>query len=150
MSFVQAIISNLLKQRSIVKAKYINNQETGFSDLKITSKDEKFLNDITKYIKDNYSDPEFNIEKLVECCYVSRTVFYHKIKSLTGLTPIDFLRQKRLSIAAQMIAQSDYNISEIAYNTGFNDNKYFSKKFKELYGMTPSEYKLKNRQTTLN
>jgi AraC-like DNA-binding protein len=86
----------------------------------------------------------------VDCCYVSRTVFYHKIKTLTGLTPIDFLRQKRLSIAAQLIAQSDYNVSEIAYNTGFNDTKYFSRKFKEYFGMTPSEYKTMLRQEATN
>ena len=150
MSYVRVVIGNLIKQRGIIHSKYVHNKDGEIADLKITSKDETFLNDITQLIMDNYSDPEFNIEKLVECCYVSRTVFYHKIKSLTGLTPIDFLRQKRLSIAAQLIVQSDYNISEIAYNTGFNDNKYFSRKFKEFHGMTPSEYKNKHRQEIIN
>lgn len=107
----------------------------------ITTKDEKFLNDISKLIMDNYSDPDFNIEKLVESSYVSRTIFYHKIKSLTGLTPIDFLRQKRLHIAAQMILETDYNVSEIAMITGFNDIKNFSRRFKEVYKLTPSQYK---------
>jgi signal transduction histidine kinase/ligand-binding sensor domain-containing protein/DNA-binding NarL/FixJ family response regulator len=141
MAYVQAIIINLIKQRSIIHLKYIQNKDNGFSDLKITTKDEKFLSDITQLILDNYSDPEFNIEKLVESSYVSRTVFYHKIKSLTGLTPIDFLRQKRLHIASQMILETDYNVSEIAVITGFNDVKNFSKRFKEIYKLTPTQYK---------
>jgi AraC-like DNA-binding protein len=141
MVFVRAVIDNLLKQRQLIYSKYVHNNENGNSDIKITSKDEKFLNDINQLIYEKYSDPEFNIEKLVENTYVSRTVFYHKIKSLTGLTPIDFLRQKRLQIASQLIIHSDYNISEIALISGFNDVKNFSRRFKEIYKMTPSQYK---------
>ncbi len=141
LSYVRAVINNLLKQRQIIHDKYIRNKDNGYSDLKITNKDTQFLDDINKLIMDNYSDPEFNIEKLVENSYVSRTVFYHKIKSLTGLTPIDFLRQKRLHIASQMILETDYNVSEIAAITGFNDVKNFSKRFKEIYKLTPTQYK---------
>ena len=128
---------------------YLQREFDSFLDvIQIKSHDEKLLSDINQIIISNFSDPTFNIEKLVELSYVSRTVFYHKIKNLTGLTPIDFLRQKRLGIAAQMIIHSDYNISEIAYNTGFSDNKYFSRKFKDFFGMTPSQYKIKYRQKT--
>jgi DNA-binding response OmpR family regulator len=141
MAYVRVVIGNLIRQRSILYSKYIHNKDHGFSELKITTKDEKFLDDISKLIMDNYSDPEFNIEKLVEQSYVSRTVFYHKIKTLTGLTPIDFLRQKRLHIASQMILETDYNVSEIALITGFNDAKNFSKRFKEIYKLTPTQYK---------
>lgn len=141
MVYVRAVIDNLLKQRSIIYSKYIHNKDEGISKIKITTKDEKFLNDIIQLIMENYSDPEFNIEKLVESSYVSRTVFYHKIKSLTGLTPIDFLRQKRLQIASQLILESDYNISEIAFIAGFNDSKNFSRRFKEIYKLTPTQYK---------
>ena len=64
MSYVRAVIGNLIKQRSIIHDRYIKNKENGFTELKITSKDEKFLNDITQHIMENYADPEFNIEKL--------------------------------------------------------------------------------------
>ena len=141
MVYVRAVINNLLKQRKIIVTKYVQNKDTGISGIKITTKDEKFLNDIDEIVRENYSDPEFNIEKLVENFYVSRTVFYHKIKGLTGLTPIEFLRQKRLQIASQLIVETDYNISEIAILTGFNDLKNFSRRFKEIYKMTPSKYK---------
>ena len=141
MTYVKAVIRNLLNQRQIIHDRYIRNRKTDFSELKITNKDAKFLDDVNKLIMDNYSDPEFNIEKLVKSSYVSRTVFYHKIKSLTGLTPIDFLRQKRLHIASQMIMETDYNVSEIATITGFNDVKNFSRRFKELYNLTPTQFK---------
>ena len=141
MMYVRTVISNLIKQRSILHSKYIQNKVSDNSEFKITTKDEKFLEDISRLIMENYQDPEFNIEKLVDNSYVSRTVFYHKIKTLTGLTPIDFLRQKRLHIASQLILKTDYNVSEIAVITGFNDVKNFSKRFKEIYKLTPTQFK---------
>ncbi len=141
MTYVRAVIGNLLKQRQILSSRYIENKYDELPELKITTKDEKFLEDISRLIMEHYSDPEFNIEKLVEQSYVSRTVFYHKIKTLTGLTPIDFLRQKRLHIASKLILETDYNVSEIACITGFNDVKNFSKRFKEIYKLTPTQFK---------
>lgn len=141
MSYVNAVINNLIKQRKLLHSKYVQEKEGLYSNINISNKDEKFLEDINILIRDNYSEPSFNIEKLVEMSYVSRTVFYNKIKALTGLAPVDFLRQKRLHIASQLIIKSDYNISEIAVITGFNDAKYFSKRFKEIYKLTPSQYK---------
>ncbi|WPO38760.1 two-component regulator propeller domain-containing protein [Flammeovirgaceae bacterium SG7u.111] len=142
MTYVKAVISNLLKQRDIIKGRSVFGKEKNELDqVVISSKDEKFLEDIEKVVMENYSDPEFTIDKLVELSYVSRTVFYHKIKSLTGLTPIEFLRQKRMSIAAKFLLESDYNISEVAFMIGYNDTKTFSKRFKQLYKVTPSQYK---------
>ena len=147
-TYVKAVIANLIKQRTTLQTKYLKEDTLDqlLDEVVITSKDEQFLEDVNTIIKDNYSDPAFNIEKLVEMSYASRTVFYNKIKSLTGLSPIDFLRQKRLNIAAKLIATSDLNVSEIAYSIGFNDTKYFSKKFKSFFGMTPTEYKNQHNQ----
>ena len=99
------------------------------------------MKDIVKLIEENYSDPSFNVEKLVEKSSVGRTVMYNKLKGLTGSSPVDFLRQMRLKIAANLLIDSGYNVSEIGYMTGFNDIKYFSKCFKAQYGVTPSLYK---------
>jgi AraC-like DNA-binding protein len=66
---------------------------------------------------------------------------YNKIKGLTGLTPVDFIRQMRLKYAAGILRESDRNVSETAYLTGFNDVKYFSKCFKEMFGISPKEYR---------
>ena len=91
-------------------------------------------------------EEEFNVEKLVELSYVSRTVFYNKIKGLTGLSPVEFLRQVRLKIAGQLLTDSDYNISEIAFMAGFNNVKYFRQHFKATYGTTPNQYKSQKQE----
>jgi AraC-like DNA-binding protein len=72
---------------------------------------------------------------------MSRTLLYTKLKALTGHSLSEFIRTIRLKKAAQMIAQTDINISEIAYDVGFNDLKYFRKSFKTLFNMLPSEYR---------
>jgi signal transduction histidine kinase/ligand-binding sensor domain-containing protein/CheY-like chemotaxis protein/AraC-like DNA-binding protein len=140
-NYLITVIYNLLKQREIVFKKYRDKQDIGLSTINITSKDEKFLKDIVKIIEEFYSDPEFNVEKLIEKSYVGRTVLYNKIKGLTGVSPVEFLRQMRLRIAANLLRTSGYNVSEVGYMIGFNDIKYFSRCFKSQFGKTPSEFK---------
>ncbi|UCG27695.1 MAG: response regulator [Bacteroidales bacterium] len=139
--FLLTVVRNLIKQRIKILEKYSRKESVKPGEIKITSRDEKFLKKIIRLIEENYSDSSLNVEKLVHISDVSRTVFYNKIKGLTGLTPVEFLRQMRLNIAAQFLVSSDYNINEIAYMTGFNDVKYFRRCFKSYFGMSPGEYK---------
>ena len=145
-NYLQAIVRNMLRQREIILKRFLDRGELIPEGIKITSKDEKFMHDILEIIKKNYSNPEFNVEKLVELSTVGRTVFYNKIKGLTGNAPVEFLRSMRLKIASDMLIDSGYNVSEVGYMSGFNDIKYFSKCFKIQFGMTPSEYKQKYSQ----
>jgi signal transduction histidine kinase/ligand-binding sensor domain-containing protein/DNA-binding response OmpR family regulator len=140
MGVLRSIINNMLEQRKLILRKYRDNKEISPSDLKITSRDKEFIDKLVKYIEENYSDPELSITKLVDLSCVSRTVFYNKVKSLTGLSPIELMRQIKLKIAAQMLLNG-YNVNEAAINIGFNDTRYFSKQFKELFGESPSTYK---------
>lgn len=141
--YLLSVINTILKQREIIIRKYQDKKNIFKDDIKITPKDDLFMQQIVSIIEKNYSDPEFNVEKLVELSTYSRTVLYNKLKGLTGLSPVDFLRNMRLKIAAEILEKSDRNVSETAYLVGFNDVKYFSKCFKEIYGMTPKEYKEK-------
>lgn len=145
--YLRAVINNILKNRKQVSKRLINEEkvEVTPNQISITSKDEKFLQDVMKIIEENYEDAEFNVEKLVELSYVSRTVFYNKIKGLTGLSPIEFLRQVRIKIAGQLLVDSDYNISEIAFMAGYNNVKYFRQHFKAIFGITPNEYKSRHQ-----
>jgi len=142
-NYLQAIIRNMLRQRDIIMRRFLDRRDLVHEGIKITSKDEKFMHDILEIIEKNYSDPEFNVERLVELSTVGRTVFYNKIKGLTGAAPVEFLRSMRLKIASDLLIDSGYNVSEVGYMSGFNDIKYFSKCFKIQFGMTPSEYKHK-------
>ena len=83
---------------------------------------------------------DFAIDEFALNLGMGRTAFYQKLKSLTGLSPIDFVREMRIKRAKQLVESGEYNVSTIAYMTGFNDPKYFSKCFKKRYGVSPSEY----------
>ncbi|MBN2350303.1 MAG: response regulator [Bacteroidales bacterium] len=140
-NYLKAVVANILKQRDIIIKKFRDKKDVENSEFKITTRDEEFLKNIVSIIEENFSDPDFNVEKLIEKSYVGRTVLYNKIKGLTGLSPVEFIRQMRLKTAADLLVTSGYNVSEIAYMTGFNDIKYFSKCFKALFNTPPSEYK---------
>ncbi|MEN8187090.1 MAG: two-component regulator propeller domain-containing protein [Bacteroidota bacterium] len=109
------------------------------------SMDEKFLEKafgiVEKYMEDN----SFNAQKFTEKMGVSRTLLYNKLKSLTGQSLTEFIRLIRLKKAAQLITSTEMNISEIAYEVGFNDLKYFRTNFKTIYNTTPTTYRKANK-----
>lgn len=139
--YLNTVVKNLIKQRENIIRKYRDKSPVQFDEIKITPRDEEFLHNIMGIIEKHYSDPSFNVEKMVEFSTYSRTVFYNKLKGLTGLSPVDFLRQARLKIASEILVKGGRGVSETAFMTGFNDVKYFSKCFKQMFGMTPAEYK---------
>jgi signal transduction histidine kinase/DNA-binding response OmpR family regulator len=139
--YLLAIVRNIIRQREIIIKKYRDKKQVKPEEIKITPKDDEFLTNIVEIIETNYSNPEFNVEKLVGQSNFSRTVMYNKIKGLTGLAPVDFIRQMRLKYAAGILRESDRNVSETAYLTGFNDVKYFSRCFKEMFGISPKDYR---------
>lgn len=76
---------------------------------------------------------------------MSRTVFFKKLKSLTGLAPVQFIREVKIRYAAQLIISHDYTIKEISYIVGIADPKYFTRWFKSIIGVTPSQYREQNK-----
>ena len=110
------------------------------SNITITSMDEKLIDKAIKYIEDNISRSDFSVEELSQELGMSRVHLYKKLLAITGKTPIEFIRVIRLKRAAQFLRESQQNVSEIAYHVGFNNPKYFTKYFKEEYGILPSVY----------
>lgn len=107
---------------------------------KVESIDDAFLRKFAEQIEAVYADPEYNVEKLSETLGLSRGHLHRKIKELTGTAPVEFLRTYRLNKATQLLRQNAYTVSEVAYRTGFSSPAYFSKCFKAVYGVTPTEY----------
>lgn len=107
---------------------------------KVENMDDLFLRKFLTRIEEIYADSEFNVERLSDTLGLSRGHLHRKIKDLTGTTPVDFLRNYRLSKAAVLLRQRQYNINEIAYKTGFSSPAYFTKCFKAVYNLTPKEY----------
>ena len=129
------------KDPSQPKERVIPKGELG--DFEMTASDRKFLADVDKYIKDMMSDPDTSVESMSAHLCMSRVQLYKRMVSLTGTTPSEYLRAKRIKRAEELIHSDELNISEIAYTVGFNNPRYFTKYFQEAYGLTPSQYKKK-------
>lgn len=102
--------------------------------------DDLFMRKFIQLIEENFSDPDFNIEKGSEKLGLSRVHLYRKVKELSGISPIEFLRNYRLKRATALLRQRSGTISEVAYSTGFGSPAYFSKCFKSVYQITPTEF----------
>ncbi len=133
-------VSNILKTLKSQKLKYKNTFQFGVSEIVISSIDERFLQNATKIIENNISNINFNIDQLCGEANISRRTMFRKIKALTDMNPSQFIRTIRLKVAEQLLSQNAGSISEIAYQTGFEDPSYFSKCFKEVYKKSPSSY----------
>ncbi|MBQ2321431.1 MAG: helix-turn-helix domain-containing protein [Bacteroidales bacterium] len=103
------------------------------------AKDEEFVADLIKFAEDNYRE-NLSIEQIAEHFNMSRTVFFNKVKTLTGKGPLDVVRQVKFRIAADLL-RNGHNVSEAAMEIGYSDVKYFSKLFKSFFGHTPSKEK---------
>lgn len=113
------------------------------SEIVITSLDEKLIERAVKYVEDNISRSGLSVEELSRELGMSRVHLYKKLLQITGKTPIEFIRVIRLKRAAQLLRESQLHVSEVAYEVGFNNPKYFSRYFKEEFGVLPSVYQEK-------
>lgn len=143
---VQEMVTAVPEEKSELELKTVWNH--AYIDLKpsgtaITSMDEKLINHAVKYVEDNIARSDLSVEELSKELGMSRVHLYKKLLAITGKTPIEFIRIIRLKRAAQLLRGSQQNISEIAYQVGFNNPKYFSRYFKEEFGILPSAFQYK-------
>lgn len=111
------------------------------TDVQIVSLDQKLVDAATKYVEDNLSNGDITVETMSEAMNMSRVHLYKRLTAITGMTPSEFIRDIRLRHAEQLILKSQLSVSEISYKVGFNNPRYFSKYFREKYGVIPSQYK---------
>ena len=109
----------------------------------VESYDEKMLLKLMEIMEKNMDNSALTVDELVSKVGIGRSVFFKKLKSLTGLAPIEFIREVRIKRAAQLIETGQFTISQVTFMVGNNDPRYFSRCFKQKFGMTPSEYKEK-------
>lgn len=133
-------VANLLDLNKHLKDTYTKQIQVTSEPLEIESTDVKLLNKVIKYIDDRLSDPDLSVEDLSKHVGMSRGSLYYKLRELTGLTPIEYMRTVKLDKAAVLLENSDYNVAQVAYMTGFGTPSYFSRMFKAKYGVLPSEY----------
>ncbi|WP_407431186.1 two-component regulator propeller domain-containing protein [Arcticibacter sp.] len=144
MRYLIALVANFMKRRNQQLQSLTSDDKKVVSlkpdEILITSKDEEFIKQVIKIIEESMEDSEFNIDSVAESVGFGRTTFYKKLKSLTGLAPVEFVREMRLKRSKQLLDSGEYTISEIAYTTGFKSLGYFSTCFKEKYKLSPSAY----------
>jgi signal transduction histidine kinase/ligand-binding sensor domain-containing protein/DNA-binding response OmpR family regulator len=139
LSYVQSFIN----QRERIREIFHGRVELKPDEVQVNSKDKEFINNVVKMIDEQMADPEFNVEKLAANVFISRTLFYKKVKGITGYQPVELIRMMRLKKAAMYIETGEFNISEVAYMVGYNDIRYFSSSFKKQFGVSPSKYQEK-------
>lgn len=120
--------------------KFTRQIEPEPSEITITSLDEQLIKKAIKYVEDNISDSNLSVEEMSRYLGMSRVHLYKKMTSITGRSPIEFIRVIRLKRAAQLLRDKQQNVSDVAYSVGFNSPKYFSKYFKDEFGVLPSVY----------
>ena len=133
-------IRNLLTQQELLQKRFQKQIEVNPAEVTITSVDEKFLKQALDVVEKNMDEPEFSVEDFSSEMFMNRVTLYRKILSITGKTPIEFIRSIRLKRAAQLLEKSGLSIAEIAYEVGFNNPKNFTKAFKEEFRILPSQY----------
>lgn len=144
--FLHARIENLMAQRYKLQQFYrsqISSSKPDFTlpPLDVKSQEELFMQNLINLMNQNLDNFDLNIDLLASELGMSRTVFFNKLKSLTGLSPVEFVREVRFERAAEYIRDTQLTVSEVSYQVGIEDPRYFSRCFKQKFGMTPSEYR---------
>ena len=136
-----ARIENLLRQRQLLKNLYQGTKEVEkeISEAHLEDRDKQFLKQLQAIIQKNLSDSEFGVEDMGQQIGLSRVQLYRKVKAMTGSSVVDLLRKARLAKARRLLETRSMSVSEVAYEVGFSAPSYFTKCFKEEYGMLPGD-----------
>lgn len=136
-----ARIENLLRQRQLLKNLYQGTKEAEkeISEAHLEDRDKQFLKQLQAIIQKNLSDSEFGVEDMGQQIGLSRVQLYRKVKAMTGSSVVDLLRKARLAKARRLLETRSMSVSEVAYEVGFSAPSYFTKCFKEEYGMLPGD-----------
>lgn len=142
-SVLSALIHNLLEKQARADALSEDKMVFELKDVEYTSSDKVFIQKAVDLVNAHIADSEFDLPQFAEAMATSRTVLTEKFKELLGTSPMLFLLNARLQAAYKMISerQDNFRVSDIAYSVGFSDAKYFSKRFKAKFGLSPKDLK---------
>jgi signal transduction histidine kinase/ligand-binding sensor domain-containing protein/DNA-binding response OmpR family regulator len=137
-------VKNLIEQRRKLRERFTQDITLSPKDIAVTSADERFLKRAMGIIEKYMSEPGFGVDVFGKEIGLSHSQLHRKIRALTNLSPVEFIRTLRLKRAASLLEQEYGNVAEIAYEVGFNNPSYFAECFRKLFGKSPSEYTAKN------
>ena len=141
-AYLEARIRNLITSRLQLKEAFTkhNSQQPQVPKKMSNPLDDRFIENATSIVIRHMEDPEFSVPDFTMQMGMSNSVFYRKIKALTGLSAGEFIKHIRMEKALELLIENTYTIAEIANKVGFNDPKYFSTSFKKIYGKSPKQY----------
>jgi AraC-like DNA-binding protein len=141
MEILKVTIANILETRKKLRERFGKELTILPQELSSSSADDRFLNKAIKIIEEHLTESEFSVDDFIKEIGMSRSSLHIKLKALTDKSTTEFIRSIRLKTAAVFLKQTNQSISEIAYNTGFASPQYFSKCFKKVFGMLPTDYR---------
>ncbi|REE02230.1 hybrid sensor histidine kinase/response regulator transcription factor [Marinoscillum furvescens] len=134
-------INSILDIRSKYKNYYLQGLQQDAALVELPGAEYQFLENLRRIVLENLTNEDFSVSELTRQVGMSQSAFYKRIKELTGRSAVQFIRDVRLSRAAELILQDELSIGQVAFAVGINDAKYFREKFKALFGVNPSDYK---------
>lgn len=138
--YLKAQIESLLENRENLRKAFSRTPFSTYASLITNKKDEEFFKKLDSEIEYNISDETFTIESLADTLGMSRSNLQRKLRSICGMTPGDYLRDYRLKRASKLLLEEDMRVNEVAFSVGFNSASYFTKVFKKVYQMSPTEF----------
>lgn len=141
-----ARIDNLLTQRRKLFEKFSSQSarnkvvELAVEDVVVTDRDEEFMKNVMAWLGENVENSELTIDQLASHLGLGRTTMYNKLKSLTGKSPVELIKEYRITKSKLLLRTGQFSVSEVAYKVGFSDPGYFSRCFREQFHMSPAEY----------
>ncbi|MFL9829840.1 ATP-binding protein [Flavobacterium sp. ST-87] len=140
-------IEKLIAQKNLRQAAFSQKLAVNPKEITITSLDEQLIEKALSCMEKNMDNASYSVQEFSQDLGMDRTVLYKKLQSITGLAPSEFIRSIRLKRAAQLLIQGHYSVAEVSEKVGFNTQKYFSKYFKEAFGVSPSKYAQSEKNT---
>ena len=140
LAMIRSQLSNRERIRGIISNATSTEEIEQAEENILTPQDKVFMDELYALMEKNLNDSDLNINRMTEVLHISRSKFYYKIKGLTGEKPNVFFRKYKLNRAAELLKKGEYNISEVAYMTGFSSPTIFSRNFKAEFGITPTEF----------
>lgn len=138
---LMARILQLLNQREILRQKFGKVPQEIRSAMLRNEQDSLFVKRLDSIVYSRLGEQDLSVDKVAGLLHLGRTIFYKKVRGTTGYTPNEYIRVIRLRKAAELLKEGEKNVSEVAYAVGFDNPYYFSKCFKEQFGMPPSHYR---------
>lgn len=136
-------INNLISRRKLLKSRFTHNIDVN-KIIADNDEDKKFLSEIEEMVNKHLDESDFGVEELSKEMFYSKTQFFTKIKQVTGCSPNQYIKMIRLKKASEFLLQGKLTISEICYAVGYNDIDHFREQFKNMFELTPSQYKKNN------